>query len=64
MKQNTLLALLLVMISLNALAIDNKGITSKELSSNRFTLIENGIPNAILIDEKEDVGVMIATDNL
>ena len=58
------LILLLAAVSFNVLAIDNKGITINELSSNRFTLIENGVPNAILIDEKEDIGVKIAAENL
>ena len=63
MKKNTLI-LLLAMISLNGLAIDNKGITTKELASDRFTLIENGVPTTILIDESDDAGVRIAAGNL
>ena len=55
---------LLTIISLNILAIDNKGITYNQLSPDHFTLIENGIPNSILIDESEDIGVMIAAKNL
>ena len=34
------------------------------MASDRFTLVENGTPNAILIDEQEDTGVMIAAKNL
>ena len=63
MKNYTLI-LLLAMFSLNAFAIDNKGITTKTLSPDRFTLIENGAPATILIDNEEDAGVMIAAKNL
>ena len=63
MKNRTLI-LLLALISLNVSAIDNKGITTNELSPDRFTLIENGVPATILIDNNEDAGVMIAARNL
>lgn len=56
--------LLLSTLCLDAGAIDNKGITFNQLASDRFTLVENGTPNAILIDELEDAGVMIAAKNL
>lgn len=62
--RNLLLVLLSAMTSLQVLAIDNKGITFNELSPDRFTLIENGVPGKILIDENEDAGVMIAARNL
>lgn len=62
--RNLLLVFLSAMTSLQVLAIDNKGITFSELSSDRFTLIENGVPSAILIDEDEDAGVMMAARNL
>lgn len=56
--------LLLFALCLDAGAIDNRGITFSQLASDRFTLVENGTPNAILIDEQEDTGVMIAAKNL
>lgn len=59
-----LLALLLIILCLNVQAIDHKGITFTQLVPERFTLAENGNPNAILVDEQEDIGVMIATKNL
>jgi carbon monoxide dehydrogenase subunit G len=62
--KNFILVLLLAMMSLKILAIDNKKIISNELSSDRFTLIENGNPSTILIDKDEDIGVMIAARNL
>lgn len=65
MKMKKSLGLLLLsVLCLNAGAIDNKGITFSQLASDRFTLVENGAPNAILIDEQEDAGVMIAAKNL
>lgn len=45
-------------------AIDHKGITYSELSSERFTLVEAGKPVPILMDESDDVGVKIAVTNL
>lgn len=59
-----LVALLLIILCLNAQAIDHKGIIFAQLVPERFTLVENGNPNAILVDEQEDIGVMIATKNL
>ena len=62
--KNYTLSLLFALVCLQASAIDNKGIISNELSSGRFTLIQNSVPTAILIDENEDPGVMIAAQNL
>lgn len=45
-------------------AIDTIGITDSILSPNRFTLIQAGSPLSILIDEKDNIGVSIAADNL
>lgn len=59
-----LLAALFVMLCSVAAAIDNKGITFDELVPARFTLVEDGVPDAILIDEQEDAGVRIAARNL
>lgn len=64
MKKNFGLVLLLSICFLKAEAIDNKGITFGSLSPDRFTLLESGTPNAILVDEQEDVGVKIAAGNL
>lgn len=56
--------MLLSICFLKAEAIDNKGITFSGLSPDRFTLLENGTPNAILVDGQEDAGVKIAAGNL
>lgn len=59
-----LAVLLFVVLCLDAQSIDHKDITFARLLPERFTLVENGIPNAILVDEQEEVGVMIAAKNL
>ena len=51
-------------LCLNVGAIDHKGITFDQLAPDRFTLMENGVANEILVDEQEDAGVMIAVRNL
>lgn len=62
--KNSILILILTAIAAQVQAIDHKGITATQLSFDRFTLIEKGVPSTILIDENEDVGVMIAAKNL
>lgn len=62
--KNCLAALLFVILCLNVQAIDHKGITFTQLVPERFTLVEKGTPNTILVDEQEDIGVMIAAKNL
>lgn len=66
MRKNKILMLAsaFVLTVWNAGAIDNKGITYSELSPERFTLVENGTPTSVLIDEQENAGVMIAARNL
>ncbi len=48
----------LTTVSVNA--ADNKGISFNELSSDRFTLIDNGKPVQILADQADKTGVQIA----
>ena len=43
-------------LCLNVGAIDHKGITFDRLAPDRFTLMENGVANEILVDEQEDAG--------
>ncbi|HBX88135.1 MAG TPA: glycosyhydrolase, partial [Marinilabiliaceae bacterium] len=62
--RRTLFLFLSVLLSLPISAIDNIGICSPDIGTGRFTLIENGLPTTILIDEAEDKGVMIAATNL
>lgn len=51
-------------VSAVAVAMDNKGIAFGSLSPHRFTLAENGIPDDILFDANDNVGVKIAVGNL
>lgn len=54
----------LALLSLQVKALDQKGIVSTQLAADRFTLVEGGKPTALLVDEQEDAGVMIAAKNL
>lgn len=45
-------------------AIDNKGISFNELSADRFTVIADGRPTAILADEADNVAIQIALKSL
>lgn len=66
MRKNriTTFVVALMMMPFFANAIDNPGITVPEISSERFTLISNGKPLPLLIDESDNIGVRIAADNL
>ncbi len=60
-----ILSLLTAFVCLtNATAKDHHGITFKQLSSDRFTLIQNNKPAQITIAADEDKGVQIAANNL
>lgn len=52
------------MMVMPIVAADHEGISFAELSKERFTLIEEGRPISLLIDEKDDVGVQIAAKAL
>lgn len=54
----------LMLWGLGLQAIDNKGIVFQELSSERFTLISDGQPLSVLIDQSDDIGVRIAVTAL
>ena len=56
--------LLFVAFSLNAAAIDHPGLTSAQISSDRFILIENGEPVPIIVSADDDVAVLRAAANL
>lgn len=60
MKKAILTFLAAASILLQANAMDNKGISFNSLSSDRFTLISDGKPTAILADESDNVGIQIA----
>ena len=64
MKKLFLALVAIVMMVANVYAADHKGISYNELSSDRFTLIENGNPISLLLDETDDIGVQIAAKAL
>ena len=64
MKKLYLALVAIVMMVANLCAADHKGISFNELSSDRFTLIENGNPISLLLDETDDIGVQIAAKAL
>lgn len=64
MKKLYLALVAIVMMVANLYAADHKGISFNELSSDRFTLIENGNPISLLLDETDDIGVQIAAKAL
>jgi hypothetical protein len=57
-------AIAVVSVAVNGYAIDHRGITSTQLSADRFTLVDNGSPTSILIDSLDEKGVAIAAANL
>ncbi len=60
-----ILSLLTILLGLStANAKDHEGITFKDLSPTRFTLVNNGKPLSIVIDANDDKGVQIAANNL
>jgi hypothetical protein len=66
MRKRRMLMVLLAVSGLigSARAIDNKGITFGQPAADCFTLIEGGKATPILLDEKDDVGIVIAAKNL
>ena len=66
MRKRRMLMVLLAVSWLigSAWAIDNKGITFEQPAADCFTLIEGGKATPILLDEKDDVGIVIAAKNL
>lgn len=64
MKKLYLALVAIVMMVANVNAADHMGISFNELSSDRFTLIENGNPISLLLDETDDIGVQIAAKAL
>ena len=66
MRKRRMLMVLLAVSGLigSSWAIDNKGITFEQPAADCFTLIEDGKATPILLDEKDDVGIIIAVKNL
>lgn len=51
-------------VALCAGAIDHPGITVPGISQERFTLISDGKPLRLLVDEADNIGVRLASENL
>lgn len=51
-------------VGLQLRAIDHPGLTVPRIESGRFTLVENGLPTAILSDTTDNSAVRIAVGNL
>ena len=64
MKIRNLLTAVLLSTALNATALDNPGIATTQLDTQHFTLIEQGLPTAILVADTEDGGIMHAIQDL
>ena len=66
MRKRRMLMVLLAVSGLigSTWAIDNKGITFEQPAADCFTLIEDGKATPLLLDEKDDVGIIIAVKNL
>lgn len=65
MKKKTFLTFFAaISILLQVNAMDNKGISFKSLSDERFPLISQGKPTAILVDESDNIGIQIALASL
>ncbi len=63
-RKFTALLVAAVLSSLRLMAIDNKGIAFETLSEDRFTVIADGVPTAILADESDNVAIRIALKSL
>lgn len=62
--KKTILFLFGIFLTTFAGAKDFNGIVTETISQERFALIENGVPNAIVFDEADFEGVKIAVRNL
>lgn len=54
----------LICFSTELPAIDNRGIAHTDLSADRFSVIENGLPAAILADPQDNIAIRIALESL
>jgi hypothetical protein len=60
----TLLAASLLLLCIPAAAIDHPGISEKRTAPSRFSLIEKGVPAAVVTDPADQPGVLIAAETL
>lgn len=64
MKKLFLITILISSLTVVVNAKDHKGITSENINTGYFTLINNGVPAMVLCDNNDDIGVNIAAENL
>ncbi|MDO5321434.1 MAG: glycosyl hydrolase 115 family protein [Bacteroidia bacterium] len=57
-------AAIILLSSITASAVDHKGIASPKIQDGWFTLIENGVPTPIIVDDNDLEGVKIASRTL
>ena len=57
-------ALATLLLSLPAIALDHPGITEARTAPGRFSLIEHGVPVAVVTDPGDARGVLIAAETL
>ena len=63
-RRHILPALAALLICTVAAAIDFPGITEARTGDGRFSLIENGVPVAVVTDPADAKGIQIAATNL
>jgi len=59
-----LLAASLLLLSIPSVAVDHPGITEKRTAPGRFSLVEKGVPAAVVTDPTDKPGVLIAAETL
>ena len=59
-----LLAASLLLLCIPSAAIDHPGITEKRTAQDRFSLVEKGVPAAVVTDPADKPGVLIAAETL
>ena len=57
-------AAIVMLSSLTASAVDHRGIASPKIQEGYFTLVENGVPTPIVVDDNDLEGVKIASRTL
>ena len=64
LKLKLMLCIAALCAVVNANAIDHPSATRPVISPDRFTLVENGVPNPIVVSSAEDKAILLAADDL
>ena len=59
-----LIGLLALFITWQAIALDHPGLAERRSASGRFSLVEKGVPAAVVTDPADKRGVLIAAETL